>query len=199
VKNFCPHCCNNSKQFLIVEQPFEGKGWGVEDGEEMETEESYYVYKCEICNQILVYHQFFDHSLKLLFPNIELHDSVPLQVTKIYREAVRIKAIAPNAYAVQIRRALERICKDRGAANGSLAAQLKELGARGEIPSTLSEASDILRIIGNIGAHAGDEEVHPLQVLAIEDFFLALVEYIYVSPAKIAEFKSSLKKFELKT
>ena len=39
-----------------------------------------------------------------------------------------------------------------------------------------------------------DLEVHPLQVLALDDFFRAVVEYIYVSPGKISKFKESLAK-----
>ena len=63
-----------------------------------------------------------------------LDSSVPSAIVKVYEEAYRIKAIAPNAYAGQIRRALEAISEDRGATKGTLQARLKELSDKGEIP-----------------------------------------------------------------
>lgn len=193
---FCPHCCNRAKQEKIHEQNYSGIGWGVDDGEADEAEGTYYVYKCTTCDEILVYHQFFDFHLTLLFPDVSLDKSVPASVSKIYDEAIRIKNISPNSFAVQIRRALEALCVDRGVSERSLASSLKNLSERGEIPDVLSEASDILRLIGNLGAHASDVDVHPLQAMAIDDFFKAIVEYIYVSPAKIASFKNLLKNYK---
>ena len=46
---------------------------------------------------------------------------------------------------------------------------------------TLAEMSDVLRLIGNIGAHHGSAPVHPWQVHAIDNFFRAVVEYVYVA------------------
>jgi len=81
----------------------------------------------------------------LAYPQVGLDSSVPYSVAKIYREAERIKQIAPNAYAVQIRRALEAVCKDRGSLKKTLAQRLKELADKGEIPMALIEATDMLR------------------------------------------------------
>lgn len=192
---FCPHCCNRAKQELIHEQPYLGLSWGVDDGDEGETEEKYYVYKCSTCSEILVYHELFNFGLTLVYPDVKLDESVPERISKIYDEAVRIKRLAPNSFAVQIRRALEAVCLDRGTTKRNLVANLKELNARGEIPAVLSEASDILRLIGNIGAHASDIDVHPMQASAIDDFFIAIVEYVYISPAKIERFKGMLKNY----
>lgn len=189
---FCPHCCNRAPQVVVYEQEHEGIGWVVDDGEEESYEGKYIVAKCETCKEILLYHSIFDYTPKLIFPDIELDEAVPESISKIFNEAVRIKSVAPNAFAVQIRRALEAVCIDRGSSQGTLAKQLKELGKKGEIPKTLSEASDILRIIGNVGAHASHKDVHPLQAMALDDFFRAIVEYVYVSPAKINQFRERL-------
>src|SRR5205823_1359429 len=129
-------------------------------------------------------------------PSGELHKSVPERVAKIYKEAARIKNLAPNAFAVQIRRALEALCEDRGAQKGVLQKQLKELAERGEIPTKLAELTDVLRLVGNIGAHASDEEVKPWQVYAMDEFFRTVIEYVYVAPGKLNEYKESLDLFE---
>ena len=173
--------------------------WGVDDGEEDQYDGLYLVARCETCKEILLYHSIYDGESTLIFPNITLGKSVPEEISKIYEEATRIKSVAPNAFAVQIRRALEAICIDRGSSKKNLAAQLKELGEKGEIPKTLSEASDILRVIGNIGAHANKKDVHPLQALALDEFFKAIVEYVYVSPSKIESFRARMDSYNKST
>jgi len=196
---FCPHCCNRAPQLLLCTQQYQAIGFLIADGDEFPYDGFYFVVRCETCKKILLYYSVDDdnfHSSKLLWPNIGLDKSVTQEVSRIYEEAIRIKYIAPNAFAVQIRRALEALCKDRGTKNRVLAEQLKELADKGEIPKTLSEASDIIRLIGNVGAHANDVDVHPLQAMAIDDFFKAIVEYVYISPAKIREFKERMNQYK---
>jgi len=144
----------------------------------------------------LLYNSIDGDEPSLAFPEISLDDSVPEHISKIYEEAIRIKNIAPNAFAVQIRKGLEAICKDRGTKKKYLTEQIKELAEKGEIPSNLVEASDVVRLIGNIGAHANNQEVHPMQAFAINDFFKMLIEYIYVSPDRMMQFKASLGKYK---
>jgi hypothetical protein len=164
----------------------------------------YFVASCETCNHILVYRAVEDipddkyfTSGDLEYPESgELHSSVPKTVSKIYSEALQIKSLAPNAFAVQIRRALEALCEDRGAKNGTLQKMLNELSTKGEIPSTLIEVTDLLGLLGNIGAHAPEDSVQPWQVRTIDEFFRAIVEYVYIAPSKIKEFREGLKNFK---
>lgn len=195
---FCPHCCNRAKQEMVHEQHHRSIAWGVADGEEDECEGTYLIYKCTTCDEILVYYHLFDFPPSLVYPDISLDDSVPDRIQKIYGEAVRVKHLSPNSFAVQIRRALEALCLDRGVKDGVLARKLKVLSDWGEIPSILSEAGDILRLIGNVGAHADEIDVHPLQAMAIDDFFQAIVDYVYVSPARIKHFNAMLQEYKAK-
>jgi hypothetical protein len=140
------------------------------------------------------------HLTKLLWPESGVsHESIPEKVSTIYEEAARIKNIAPNAFAVQIRRALEAVCEDRGAQKKVLQAMLKELSDRHEIPPVLAEMTDVLRLLGNIGAHAADQSVRPSQVYALDEFFRAVVEYVYIAPSKLKEFRERLEKIKSKT
>ena len=196
--DFCPHCCNRAPHTLLCSQHYESIGWTTADGDKMPYDAMYFIARCETCKEIIIYHSIEDNdfnSSELIWPSVGLDQTVPKEISHIYEEAVRIKHIAPNAFAVQIRRALEALCKDRKTKNQSLARQLKELSDKGEIPTTLSEASDILRLIGNVGAHASETDVHPLQAMAIDNFFKAIVEYVYVSPTKIKEFKEQMNQY----
>ena len=121
-----------------------------------------FVAVCQTCNQILVYGNLEEvleegfADAVLLWPKFGLNKAVPERIRDIYDEASRIEHTAPNAFAGQIRRALEAICSERGATKGTLVENIQELANRGEIPKTLVEASDLLRLIGNIGVHASD-------------------------------------------
>jgi hypothetical protein len=180
----------------LHEQEYEDVGWAIYDGEAHHYGGLYIVARCETCKQILLYNSIEGNDPALEYPDISLDDSVPKHISEIYEEAIRIKHLAPNAFAVQIRRALEAICKDRGTKKKYLVDQIKELADKGEIPANLVEASDVLRLIGNIGAHANKHGVHPLQAMAINEFFKALIEYVYVSPDRMMQFKSSLGKYK---
>lgn len=180
-------------------QHYESVGWAIEDGDAVPYDGSYFVARCETCKEVLLYHSIPSedfNSAELIWPDAGLDKTVPKEISRIYDEAIRIKHIAPNAFAVQIRRALEALCKDRGTKHRTLDDQLEELAERGEIPKTLSEASDIVRLIGNVGAHASSIEVHPLQATAIDNFFKAIVEYVYISPARIREFKERMNQYK---
>lgn len=201
---FCPHCGNTAPQQLVHVQRFWTHGY-YPDGTETDPDLScaYFVATCETCQEVLVYlaegeipePKDFARWAGLIWPDAGfLPQSVPQRVRDCYEEAGRIKRLAPNAFAVQIRRALEAICEDRDAAKGPLHARLKQLATRGEIPPVLAEMTDVLRLLGNIGAHAADQTVKPGHVRVIEEFFRAIVEYVYVGPSKIRAFRETLAK-----
>ncbi|MFL6232564.1 MAG: DUF4145 domain-containing protein, partial [Thermoanaerobaculia bacterium] len=153
---YCPHCGNTAPQRHVATH---GRGNNVA------YPICYTLVACETCEHATLYkdgtpnrtpQEFLGGmwSLKdkeLVWPTVgKLHKSVPSAVQCCYEEAVAIKTRAPNAFANQIRRALEALCKDRGASNKTLAQNLKELCDRGEIPPPLGMMTDILRMLGNI-------------------------------------------------
>jgi len=121
-----------------------------------------------------------------------LGKSVPERVRKIYNEASKVKSVSATAFAILARRVLEEICADRGVKTKNLADGLKALIANGDIPKTLAEATDLIRLVGNMGAHASDTEISQPHVWAVDGFIKAIIEYIYVAPEKIKDFKKKL-------
>ena len=119
---YCPHCGNTAPQKLVHVERYLEKGWSLSNGSEDEHPWSAFIAVCETCRHILVYDNAGDRwepeefqYAGLVYPKSgRLDSSVPDAIAKVYQEAYRIKRIAPNAYAVQIRRALEAICEDRG-------------------------------------------------------------------------------------
>ncbi|MDO8532482.1 MAG: DUF4145 domain-containing protein [Dehalococcoidia bacterium] len=171
-----------------------------------DTPSAYYVVVCETCGEILVYHAEFEFvseaefaAATLLWPDPGiLHGSVPQVVAGCYAEAQRIKHSAPNAFATQIRRALEAVCDDRKAKKGNLQKRLLDMANKGEIPPVLSKMTDVLRVLGNAGAHNITKGVKSIQVRGIEEFFRAVVEYVYVAPSKLKEFEETMRFLDAK-
>jgi len=154
---------------------------------------------CETCEQILVYDGIaraeVDAWPQLRYPEREsLDPSVPEPIRETYQEAARVKRNAPRAFALLIRRAVEAICDDRDVPAGNLASRLRTLSQRGDVPPVLAEMTDVLRLLGNIAAHGSPDSVKVPMTWAIDDFFRAIVQYVYVAPSKLADFKARLEK-----
>jgi len=49
-----------------------------------------------------------------------------------------------------------------------------------------------MRQIGNLGAHAGTEDVSVWDAELLDDFFCSVVEYVYVAPSRIERLKQRL-------
>lgn len=201
---FCPGCGNTALQQLVYEHEYESAGYEIDTGRriEMGVPVTYFVAICSTCEALLLYCSFLSEieseyfsRAELIYPKgTELHISVPNAVQRAYAEAARIRNVAPNAYAVMIRRALETVCDNRNVDKGSLFKMLEELVARGEIPATLAEMSTVLRTLGNVGAHHSSDSVTIPMTWGMDEFFRAIVEYVYVAPSKLKAFTDSLKK-----
>jgi Domain of unknown function (DUF4145) len=112
-----------------------------------------------------------------------------------YQEALRLKAVSPNAFAIQIRRCLEALCDDRGASKGRLEKRLKELSFKGEIPPILAQITNALRLVGNVGAHDFEILLSAYDATVIHRFFRSVLEYVYLAPASINAYRLSAKSF----
>lgn len=201
---YCPHCGNEAPQTLIHVQDYDCDGYSMSDGSKDAIPARTYVAVCRTCRQVLVYDAFGDTGDVVRFAHTDLvypkgdslHASVPHAIRDIYAEAARVKSHAPNAFAVLVRRGLEAVCADRGIKTNNLQRALSDLSGKGEIPPMLAEVTDVLRTLGNAGAHWSGYSVHPLQVHAIDEFFRTIIEYIYIAPAKLAKFREELQKYE---
>jgi len=154
---------------------------------------------CSSCNQPLLYDGIeraeYGEWPQLAYPLPgELHEAVPEAVRDTYHEAFTIKAKVPRAYAILIRAAIEAICADKGIHKGNLQKRLKALVAGGFVPPTLAQMTDVLRILGNAAAHDSVQKITIPMTWAIDEFFRAIVEYVYVAPAKLAAFSAALVK-----
>ena len=199
---YCPHCGNRTILRLEHTYRFSADKLAADNGrgDHNSCPSVYYLAVCETCKEILLYFDEFDDignknfdKASLIWPDPrELHYSVPEQVRVCYAEANRIRLFAPNAFAGQIRRALEAVCDDTGAQGGNLHDKLERLADMRKIPPSMVEMAGILREQGNEGVHTYSTGVNPGNVQTIDDFFRVVVEYVYVNPHKLQKFKDQL-------
>jgi len=204
----CPHCNNVTPHELIVDRSVSRLYDEIETGEgESQKIFENFVYlflqcsTCQDCSLVGGFNMELPQSqsqFPVLYPaSSDLGSSVPEKIAKVYSEASRIRFKAPNAYAGQIRKALEFLCRDQKATGDNLFKQLKSLVEKGIIPPTLAEMTTLIRLLGNLGVHAEeDDEVSIWDAQLIDDFFRSIIEYVYVAPSKIARLKLRIKRKE---
>lgn len=204
-KNIKIHClrCGNSTQQTrcgsaneteLVEHTMENESYS----EEINFE--YCLMQCDVCKTISVqvFSEVWNYEPEQVYPAIKDLSGVPSSIQQSYSEAKKVRNISPIAFAVLIRRSIEYICKDQKAKGRNLEKKLKDLSDREIIPKTLSRMTHAIRYFGNLGAHASDSLLEQEDVFIMDDFFLAIVEYVYIAPNKIKRAQQRAKKITKK-
>jgi Domain of unknown function (DUF4145) len=122
------------------------------------------------------------------------NQAIPEKVRVRFDAARKVKVAEPGLYAVGIRRMLETVCNEEGAAGKELFEKLDDLAHKDRIPGTLAEAAHQLRKLGNLGAHDAEVDVEAADVPVIADLAEALLEYLYRAPAQLAAVQAGLAK-----
>ena len=105
-----------------------------------------------------------------------------------------IAAIKRAACAVLARRTLEAVFTHENAQGDSLMRKIENLIKSDRIPPLFAEMAHLARKIGNLGAHFADETVTAEDVEVVPGFVEAILEYLYVIPAKVETVRNRLSK-----
>lgn len=119
--------------------------------------------------------------------------NLPETIEKKYLAALKVQDIEPSACAVLVGRTLEAICNYEKATGQNLIDKVNNLVKLDRIPPTLAEMAHQLRQLRNIGAHDAKDEITEEDIPTLLDFLEAILEYLYVAPAKIAAVQARLK------
>lgn len=201
----CPHCGNETPQVVEYETTsIERVSTG--DGRALPLENYNFLVRCKTCNGISLYsswelaedpHDLEDAHCYCLYPKIEaIPSNVPDVIRQSYNEAKRVEKISPTAYVILIGKSLECLCEDKKAEGDNLKNKLDDLAKKGIIPETLLKMGHGVRLLRNIGAHPSDYDITPEEVSIISDFFVAVIEYVYVAPEKIKSLEEKLKRYK---
>jgi hypothetical protein len=121
----------------------------------------------------------------------QLAGGVPEGLRREWEEArTCFDAKAYAACVVMVRRTLEGTCEEQGIKVKNLQKALQELANTGRIDQTLAEWANVLRRVGNRGAHYTGEAVPRQDAEDALAFAEALLDHLYVLRRRFDEFRS---------
>ena len=200
----CPHCGNRTGVSVLCEHLGHEEIYDTNGEFVGAMKVFYFLTECTTCSGVCLLSNWETEEnardvskAHLLHPSTRgLSGGVPEEIRKTYEEARKVINISPDAFAVLIRKALEYLCQAQGIKDYNLTTMLRQLSEKGVIPGHLAQMTKAIRLIGNIGAHASDKHIGKTEAEIIDDFFVAIIEYVYVAPAKINALESRMGKLE---
>jgi hypothetical protein len=198
----CYHCGNKTLMNLVSEHR---EDWG---NEEFRGYTISQIYICPICQNATYIERYWEDGMiganyedyedeKICYPVISLETNfVPDKIKTAYEAALKVRNTDSALCLIGLRRTLEMICNEQGAAKGNLVKKIEELANKNILPPTLKEATDITRHFGNSAAHAETIEISTHELNLIVEFIKSVMDYIYVIPHKMIKFKKMDKENE---
>lgn len=194
----CGHCSNRSLMHILARYE-ETRTEEAINGPHVEVGEEYDLLKCPACFQInlrlIQWDEWTVESISdegddpedvlgtIVYPAPpEIPEGLPPIVRNAYHEALAVRAVSPNAYAVLLGRVLENVCRDRNASGTTLYKQIADLGKKNEIPERIVKLAHGLRKLRNAGAHAAVGSLKANEVTVLERLARAVLEYVYTAP-----------------
>ncbi len=197
----CKHCGNKTVQEVEHQLTTREEIYDLTGEIAGMAENYYFLTKCKTCNGVSLYtnweyddNPFSLDASMLLYP-VEKHfvGDVPKAIYESYAEAKKVEKLSPLAFSILIRRALEFICEHQGAKKKNLMENIQYLATMNIIPAALAKMADAIRLLGNLGAHSTEKMISADDAKALDEFFIALIEYVYVVPKKLKSVEDRIK------
>lgn len=150
---------------------------------------SYEIGECNSCNFcVLIVRTRVNGNVSKIYPNPlpeKTDERIPETIKKDFDEALLCLSVGANlGAAVLARRALQTMCKDKGATKKDLKDQIDELFTKNIITKDLKDWSHEVRYVGNDAAHPNGIMVQREDAEEIIDLLESLCEVLYIAPAK---------------
>ncbi|WP_175596802.1 DUF4145 domain-containing protein [Bacillus sp. MRMR6] len=172
---------------------------------------TWYLYLCPVCKEITVEkHSWFSEETEpngapiineeVLYPSgADNEHFIPKGVKDAFDAAIKVRNLDGAICILALRRALEKMCKQKGAKGNDLFTKLKDLQDKHILPPIMNEISYILRKEGNSAAHADEIEFDPETVNLMIEFTHTIFNYVYTLPEKINKAQERFKKHEFES
>lgn len=202
--HICYHCGN--KGLMIIQcktmhdygGPIFDCNGNVDDYEPRE-EYTWYTLTCPVCNKVTLLEKFeadyWEYSEEnTLYPNSTIDNTeVPNTIKNAFEAALKSKNIDTAICALALRRTLEAICKEKGAAGKDLEQMISSMIESGILPAMYDDACWIIRKLGNSAAHADNKVFSKFQVDQTIEFVQNIINYLYVLPVKMQKLRSAIE------
>ncbi len=211
----CPHCDTglSTKSFL--------RQWAFRDPERAHIVCQLVVDYCPVCKKAIVllrkgrgkhsgsycdrpsFELISSEQEELLFPRYlptTVEPEVPEHYGKELVQAAAILSLSPKASAAMSRRLLQALLREEfGIKRSNLVQEIDVFLQRKDVPSSLADQVDAIRIVGNFAAHpiknanTGEiVEIEPGEAEWLLDVLKELFDHIFVKPKRLAERKKKL-------
>lgn len=182
---FCTHCGQDTAHTQRG-TAIEHEDLDVGDGQIYPAEWTVLFMQCNGCGSTSIYVTGeANDSLTRVYPAQQRMVGVPDGIKKSYEAAKKIIHVSPEGFCLMVRSALEHVCNDKNAQGRDLKSKIDYLNQQGIIPETLGQMSHKIRTLGNNVAHAGGFMPTWQDARVMDEFFIALVEYVYIAPEKL--------------
>jgi len=192
----CQHCGNKTSH-TILDEVIEKEDITTELGDEFSVDNYFLFTICDSCEKHSLFYCFegdYNES-SCLWPNERhLSDAVPKEITDAYFEAIKIKKLSKMGFLMLIRRSLEILCKYEKITGKDLFKKIENLGSKNIIPQNLVEMANLIRLLGNDSAHDNNIDISNPEIELLDEFFISIIEYVYIAPSKINNLKKKLMK-----
>jgi len=209
----CLHCGNETQMNLVSnykdkEEDFDEGIW---------EEYKWKLYQCPVCKNVTLEKESlysedifnighldaYEQSIEVekatrvdtLYP-FQSNDSnyIPKNVKSAFEAAIKVRNIDGAICVLSLRRALEKMCKDKGAVGDNLVNKLYDLRNKKVLPPTIKDVAFVLKNEGNSAAHADDVDFDKRKVDFLIGFTRTILDYVYTLPMQIKEVQSLMKK-----
>ena len=154
--------------------------------------ENTYVSKCYSCGALAVW--IYD---KLVFPQarfaVEPNDDLDEDIQLDFHEATKILDLSPRGAAALLRLCVQKVCVQLGEPGKNIDTDIASLVKKG-LETTLQQALDIVRVIGNEAVHPGQIDLRDDRETAMKLFQLVniIADAMISRPRQIAQLYNSL-------
>lgn len=203
----CFHCGNRTYMDLLKSHKV--VNYDVideENGFTIDTTKVWRMLCCKTCKNVTLrkiewFSEFIDYRGKPIVETATVcpymtikNDNMPKGVSDAYESAINVRHIDGAICALSLRRTLERMCKDKGAAGRDLYTKLKQLSEMRVLPPIIDEMAHILKDLGNEAAHADEVDFDDQIVNSMIEFTGIILDYVYAIPEKINQVQTLLSK-----
>ncbi|WP_084789580.1 DUF4145 domain-containing protein [Saccharomonospora iraqiensis] len=196
----CRHCGASDTLERVLDEAIEKRSEDAWD-RRYEWSQNLFVQRCKWCKELTlstyVYSDWMnpeDVSYRTVYPEQRDLSFLPSRVKVELEKAQKVKAVDASYYALGLRRTLEAICTENGIGRkANLGERLKDLARQENLPDVFVGMAVYLRHLGNIGAHESGIDVTNADIIAATEFTDAILEFLYIAPAKLDRVSKELE------
>lgn len=129
----------------------------------------------------------------ILYPAAGLDDHfIPEDVHRAFEAALRVRNIDSTICVMALRRALEKMCKHKGAEGKYLHNKIDSLQKQKILPDIVGEMAYLLKDEGNSAVHGDDVEFDEKKVELLIHFTRVIFSYVYTIPEQLKQIKGEM-------